>query len=90
MSDRNEISRKKVKESIRKRTWKRGGGGGLNQGKTYKGNRRLSSAHLRSFLTRQDSLSRIFANYYYWCGSNLTPRSFFHNISQIILRKKKS
>ena len=27
MSDRNEISRKKIKESIRKRTWKRGGGG---------------------------------------------------------------
>ena len=29
MSDRNETSRKKIKESIRKRTWKRGGGGGL-------------------------------------------------------------
>ena len=78
MSDRNEISRKKIKESIRKRTWKRGGGGGgFNQGKTYKGNRRLSSAHLRSFLTRQDSLSRIFANYYYWCGVKSDPTFIF-------------
>ena len=76
MSDRNEISRKKIKESIRKRTWKRGGGG-LNQGKTYKGNRRLSSAHLRSCLTRQDSLSRIFAYYYYWCGVKSDPTFIF-------------
>ena len=79
MSDRNEISRRKIKESIRKRTWKRGGGGGggLNQGKTCKGNRRLSSAHLRSFLTRQDSLSRIFANYYHWCGVKSDPTFIF-------------
>ena len=59
MSDRNEISRKEIKESIRKKEMR--AGGGLNQGKTCNGNRHLSSAHLGSFLTRQDSLSRIFA-----------------------------
>ena len=68
MSDRNQ---RKYKEKDLEE------GGGLNQGKTYKGNRRLSSAHLRSFLTRRDSLSRIFANYYYWCGVKSDPTFIF-------------